>query len=134
MAGLLEKTVRQWASTPFVYGQSCCGVSILRYVESATGKRLTVQPTHSGRRTAQLLLALNFGFVRYASAIMAELGCDTTEAPEAGDVGLLDIPGMGVTACLCLGKSWAAKGDYELLSIADIAPIKAWKVPQCHKR
>lgn len=136
MAGLLERdwnrdpvraTVRFWAATPFVWGPDDCGVSVLKYVEKRLGRKIKVRPTHTGARTAKLLLFLNGGFVKYGEKIAEELGVEETDSPQRGDVGLIDIPKQGLTACLCLGQHWAAKGDKEILFL-DAEPVISWKV------
>lgn len=130
---LVQKTVRDWAASPFVWGASDCALSVLRYVEEATGRAIAVRPTHKGPKTARLLLALNGGFRRYATELARELKLASTDSPARGDVGLIDIPGQGLTMCLCLGKSWIAKGDHEVLFVKGGPLVIAWKVPTCRK-
>lgn len=131
---IVQRTVRTWAATPFVWGSSDCGTATLRYAEEATGRTVKVRPTHKGPKTARLLLALNGGFARYAAALFGELGLQPTDTPGRGDVGLIDIPGQGLTMCLCLGRGWIAKGDREVLFVKGAAPAHCWKVPSCPKR
>lgn len=131
---IVDRTVRDWAATPFVWGKSDCGTSALRYAEAATGRSVMVQPTHKGPKTARVLLALNGGFARYAGSLFSELGMTETDSPARGDVGLIELPGQGLTMCLCLGSGWIAKGDHEVLFVKDLKPAIAWKVPSCPKQ
>lgn len=129
----VDQTLRNWATTPFTWGATDCAMSVLAYAEVATGLKVKVRPTHKGPKTAKLLLALNGGFSRYASAIVKELGLEQTTEPARGDVGLIDVPGQGLTMCLSLGRGWIAKGDREVLFVKDAKPVIAWKVPLCRK-
>lgn len=127
----VKETVREWAATPFAWGSSDCGMSVLAYAERVTGRTITVRPTHTSPRTAWLLLKLSGGFRRLAARVCRELALPETTKPGRGDIGLIDIPGQGLTMCLCLGSSWVAKGDRQILFIKQCPPVAAWKVTPC---
>lgn len=144
MAGLLRpgqdavaSTLEVWARLPFKWGSTDCFLSVLDHVEFATGRQLQARPRYSNALGAQRILQRWGGFEAYCSMVMAQLGCPTTVNPERGDVGLVRLPDVGLTMCLCIGELWAARGDHEVLT-ARCEPEIAWRVvaggSQCPRR
>ena len=136
MAGLLTDPVaaelRRWASEPFVWGSADCGTSLLDYAERVTGRRFEARPSYSNQFGAARVVREAGGFIPLCDEAMEQLGCSRTTAPVRGDVGLADLPGSGLTACLCLGALWAARAMFEVV-IAPMAPIPAWRVQGGHE-
>lgn len=132
MAGLLNDPVadelRLWASQPFVWGTSCCAMSVLAYVERATGRTLEKRPSYTDRRSAARLARRGGGFDAVCRSIMEQLGCSVTPDVQRGDVGLVDLPGSGKAACLCLGTMWAARMDGAVMMMA-ARPLIGWRLP-----
>jgi hypothetical protein len=132
--------LRRWASLPFDWGATDCGLSILRYVERIVGKLLDPQPWHRSALEAARLLKAAGGYPAYCAWIMEQLGCPLTDDPLRGDVALVDLDGVGLTACLCLGPAslrsaesmWAARGDRAIMMLPARHEI-AWRVP-CPRR
>lgn len=137
MAGLLDPVsaeLRLWASAPFIDGETDCALSVLAYVERVTGRQLSPRPRYAGKLGGERFLRRRGGFEAYGTWAMAQLGCPRTDAPQRGDVGLIDLPGSGVAACLCLGPApavtgamWAARAHYETV-IAPMTALAAWRV------
>lgn len=127
LSQVTDQTLLIWSSLPFVWGASDCFLSVLGHVEEATGKRLQDRPRYRSAMEAARILARHGGFQPYCEMVFAKLGLMTTDEPTRGDIGLVDIPGTGLTACLCLGKSWAARGDGDI-TIAQMRPRIAWRV------
>jgi hypothetical protein len=118
MAGLLSPavedavtaTLREWASKPFDLGNANCGLSVLAYAERAIGVAPLPAPRTVSAASWARLMRRPTAMTAYCRAIMAELGCAETCAPDRGDVGLIAIAN-GLTAALCLGNGmWAARG------------------------
>lgn len=122
MAGLLSQPpadavaaeLRRWASEPFVWGRTDCGLSILAYAERIRGQRFSPWPAYRNARGAYSMLARAGGYIAYFVETLGAIGCPETDEPGLGDVGLVELD-TGLTACLCLGDSWAARGAREII-------------------
>ena len=78
------------------------------------------------------LLRERGGLRPYAAEMMATLNWAPEFNPGRGDVGLVMMPGMGLTCAICLGSTWMAKGPHRVLIIR--APHEAaWSVRECLK-
>lgn len=126
-ADLVAATLRAWARAPFEWGKTDCGLSVLAYVELAVGRKAAPAPQHRDRKSAIAMLRAAGGMTAFCSSVMAALGCTRTDQPARGDVGLVRLPGSGLTACLCLGDRWAARADREII-VVRLAPRCAWSV------
>jgi hypothetical protein len=125
----VDQTVRSWASTAFTWGKSDCAMSVLAYVEAATGRSIRVRPDHSDPKSATRLLFQNGGFPSFAGAILNELGLIKTDSPDRGDVGLVDFERQGLTMCICLGNGrWAAKCNFAVV-LKPASFAHAWALP-----
>ncbi|MED5546207.1 MAG: hypothetical protein VYD90_13235 [Pseudomonadota bacterium] len=135
--------LRHWSTLPFVDGETDCGLSVIAYVEKVSGRVLKPRPRYAGKLGGQRFLKRRGGFVAFGDWALGQLGCARCTQPVRGDVGLVDLPGSGLTACLCLGMTaaadqpwWAARAHFEVVVIAQ-APVAAWRVEgdaQCLKR
>jgi hypothetical protein len=124
--------LRRWASTPFDWARDNCGLAVLGYAERVRRRLVRPRPRFRGKVGAGLMLERLGGFEGYCTWAMAQIGCPVTDAPVRGDVALVDLPGSGLTACICLGTAssgamWAARGDSAVV-IEPAAPLKAWRV------
>ncbi|MBV2147879.1 hypothetical protein KRZ98_06190 [Sphingobium sp. AS12] len=144
MAGLLSPgpsrletellaTIRQWASSPC--DPFPCARDTLVYACRVSRVAVPRLPAHGGRRDISRVLKANGGLVAYAGTMMAQLGWETVGTPARGDVGVVDIPAMGLTCAICLEGPgdiadpalWMARGDRQLLVIT--APHRqAWSM------
>ncbi len=127
LSQITEQTLMLWASLPFVWGATDCFLSVLDHAEEATGRRYHDRPRYRTAMEANRILARHGGFQPFCEMVFAKLGLMTTDDPTRGDIGLVDIPGTGLTACLCLGSSWAARGDGDV-TIAQMRSRIAWRV------
>ena len=142
MAGLLTATVdsvdavaaelHRWAVEPFDLAQANCGLSVITYVGRVTGRDAPPWLDAIGRVGALRLMRSDRAFEAVATRALAEMGCGVTVSPERGDVALVDLPGTGLTACICTGLLWAARGDREAV-LAPGTATKAWSV-SCRRR
>lgn len=123
---MVAAELRRWARLPFIWGKTDCWLSVTAYVERLTGKNLPHPGHHSALDAARILRAAG-GYAEYCRRAMEVLGCPPTEKPQRGDVGLVDIPGIGLTFCICLGALWAARGDRRLI-IMPASHVLAWEV------
>lgn len=131
MADPVALELRRWAAEPFIWGETDCGQSLLAYAERISGQTYEDGPRHryACQQTAARFLRTEGGYAAYSRRVMAALGWQLTDTAQRGDIGLVRIGRMpGPTACLCLGKSWAARGDYEIV-IAPARPILIWRAP-----
>lgn len=130
-----DQTLMLWSALPFVWGASDCFLSILDHVEEAIGRRFADRPRYRSALEANRILRRHGGFQAYCELVFARLGLEATDKPVRGDVGLVDIPGTGLTACLCLGSSWAARGEGSFTMVQAPAVI-AWRViaPRASRR
>lgn len=122
-----NQTLMLWGALPFVWGVSDCFLSMLDHVEEATGQHYADRPQYRSAIEAQRILRRHGGFRPFCELVFARLGLEVTTAPLRGDVGLVDIPGTGLTACLCVGASWAARGEGCFTLVQASADI-AWSV------
>lgn len=120
-------TLRQWAVQPFVWGTSDCFLSVLAYAEAVTGRRMQRRPHYSSALAAGRILRAAGGFEPYCRKVFAQLRCAPTDAPVRGDIGLIDLPDVGLTMCLSLGTFWAARGDREVV-VGRARATVAWAV------
>lgn len=71
------------------------------------------------------LLKAEGGLEAYARRLMLSIGWREVDDPKRGDVGVVDIPGMGLTCAICLGSIWMAKGARRVITI-EAQHVAAW--------
>jgi len=120
--------LRRWASEPFDDLRANCAISVASYAARATGQHLPTWMQRISRIGAARIMAREERFLTIADRGMAKLGCSETGAPKRGDVGLIVLPGSGLTAAICTGRLWAARGDRETV-IATGEIRRAWRLP-----
>lgn len=154
MAGLLTSPayvadpvaaeLRLWARETGGDRRAICALSILDYLERVLGLALKPSPRLLGSDRLAAIWRRPGRFEAFALWAMRQLGCPATEAPARGDVGLVDLPGTGLTACLCTGSAvrprermWAAR-TAEGVIIQPGSAVLAWMVPRegaiCRRR
>lgn len=139
MAGLLSpapcprdavaETVARWAMEPFAWGEADCAMSVLRYIEGAIGRGPILRPYYGTAATAARYANRRGGFAAICANVMDREGFERIASPDRGDVGLVELPAIGLTACLCVGPGmWAAKGDRQVVIAPGTATL-AWRLP-----
>lgn len=134
MAGLLSldpvsEALRQWAETPFIWGDTDCAHSVLAYIERVTGRVAPPTVSRPGRSAAFIYLRERGGLTAACEDMMRHFEAWRIGSAERGDVGLVNMPISGLTACLCPGPGmWAAKGEREVV-IIPARPVVAWRLP-----
>lgn len=133
MAGLLSPAIdpvvqelRRWACEPFDIVTDNCGISVMTYVGLATGCPVPLWLKAFGRLGVARLMDRDAAFIDAARRALAQMGCTETDAPRHGDVGLVDLTN-GLTAAICLGDLWAARGVTEAV-IGPATHRIAWRV------
>ena len=121
-------TLTEWAVRPFAWGSADCALSVLRYAERVSGRSLAPAPVYSGERGARRYALRRGGFLAAFRDGVEAIGCRRVSATVRGDIGMIECAGTGLTAALCLGDKWAARGDGEVL-ILPAQPVIAWRVP-----
>lgn len=129
------ETVQRWAAEPFVWGTSDCALSVLGHTERVLGKRLDPPPRYSGELGARRYALRRGGFQAVFAASVEAVGCVPTAEPVRGDIGMIDVPEVGLTAVLCVSARshgrpprWAARGD-GMVALIEAEPVIAWSVP-----
>lgn len=127
---ILQSTIREWASTgcdPFP-----CGADVWAYACKVSGLPIPPLPKHPTRKAVATLLRNEGGLEAYARRLMLSLNWREIAEPGRGDVGVVVIPGMGLTCAISLGSKWMAKGPHRVLTIS--APHRAaWSYGECLK-
>jgi len=140
MAGLLTPQqrghamadeLRRWARSPFDLATDNCGLSVLGYAETISGRRLPRGRGIAGARAAARLTADRDAFARVAAALMARLGWRETATPAPGDVGLVENGGQMVAAiCVIMSSGepiWAMRAGHGV--VMQRAPmLRAWRL------
>lgn len=128
------ETVHSWAAGPFVWGESDCALSVLGHAERVRGQRLDPPPRYSGELGALRYALRRGGFQAVFTASVEAIGCVPVAEPGRGDIGMIEAPGAGLTAVLCVAARaagrpprWAARGDGMVILI-DAEPVAAWSV------
>lgn len=114
--------LRRWASSSFTWGETDCGLSILAYAERVRGRRLSPWPRYATALGAARMLRAAGGYPAYFVWAMGRIGCPVTDQPRRGDVGLVELS-TGLTACLCLGGLWAARGHDGVVMVPGTALV-----------
>lgn len=119
----LLATIRQWASSPC--DPFPCARDTLAYACRVSRVAVPRLPPHHARRDVARVLKAHGGLIAYADAMMTRLGWAAAATPARGDVGVVDMPVMGLTCAICLDGPtdagnvalWMARGDRQLLVI-----------------
>lgn len=99
---------------------------------TVSGSPLPAIPEHRDRKAVATLLRERGGLVQYAGEMAAALEWREIAEPGRGDVGVIDIPEMGLTCAICLGSGWMAKGPGNVLTLR--APHRAaWRFNGCRQ-
>lgn len=124
----LSAFLREGARLPFVWGERDCSLWPCEWIKAERG----IDPAEHLRGTYDNALACARiqraagGLPVLAAALAARAGLLTTDAPEAGDVGLLTLLDAPLLA-LCTGPKWAIKTKDGLV-IVPATPAQAWIV------
>lgn len=127
---ILSRTIREWAR--FGCDAYPCGLEVWRYVNAISNRPADPLPDHTSRKAMLELLQQEGGLEAYARRLMLSIGWKEVLEPMRGDVGVVDLPGMGLTCAISLGSKWMAKGPHRVLTVA--APhVAAWSFHGCLK-
>lgn len=137
MAGLLTAeqilidTIVNWASTDCE--EFPCGLAVWRYACAISGIDAPALPEHQTTRAMVGLLRDQGGLEQYARTLITALGWQEVPDPQRGDVGVIDLPGSGLTCAICLGALWMAKGRCFVVTVR-ATPLAAWSFRKCHRQ
>ncbi|WP_437871515.1 DUF6950 family protein [Methylorubrum extorquens] len=124
----LNTFLREGAGLPFVWGQRDCSLWPCEWIKAERG----IDPAEHLRGTYDTALACARiqrdagGLPALAAHLAARAGLLTTDAPEAGDVGLVEFLDAPLMA-LCTGPKWAIKTKDGLV-IVPATPVQTWIV------
>lgn len=131
---ILADTICAWASTPC--DPFPCGQDVWAFACAVGGVPEPALPPHGTRREMAALLRAKGGLCAYAGELMHGLGWEIADRPARGDVGVVNLPDMGLTCAICLSAGppprWMVRGDQSLVAIRTVALI-TWRAP-CPKR
>ncbi len=124
----LSAFLREGAGLPFVWGERDCSLWPCEWIKAERGidPAEHLRGTYSTALTCARILHAAGGLPALASRLAASAGLLTTDAPEAGDVGLVEIAGTPLLA-ICAGSTWAIKTKDGLV-IVPTTPMQAWIV------
>lgn len=124
----LDAFLRAGAGLPFVWGERDCSLWPCEWIKAERG----IDPAEHLRGTYDTALACGRilhaagGLPALAANLAASAGLLTTDHPEAGDVGLVELADTPLLA-LCTGPNWAIKTKDGLV-IVPATPVQAWIV------
>jgi hypothetical protein len=126
--------LRQWAADVDCNPIAICGLSIIEYAERVKGRKVRPSPRYLTPIAIACIRYRPGSFSQFASWVMWQLDCPPTWVPRYGDVGLCDVPEVGLVAALCTGRSptngallWAVRSD-QGVTIAPLKFVRAWRV------
>lgn len=109
----VTETLRRWASTRLVWGESDCAMSVFIYLadhHGVTGPRDRWRGRYHDEAGAKAHMRALGGPVRAFQAEALHAGLTRTHAPRSGDVGLVRDGDRRLVAAICLGDGrWAAR-------------------------
>lgn len=125
----------------FVWGELDCFLFVADWVEQITRRDPAgaYRGAYTSSRQGRNIIKANGGALRFAHALLTQVGCEQTEAPEIGDVALvrvaLALRGRRVifvpAGAICNRASmWTIKSHGASLTCGNFPVIRAWKV--CH--
>ena len=131
MSEVIARHLRRWATEPFAWGTTDCCLVLADYVLDVTGRD---GASHlRGRYTSKAGCNRVSGFLKRGLAAVvgecaAAAGLPACDAPQRGDIGVLQFDERVCAGALCLGpRRWAIKSPDGLLTI-DRDHIAAWSV------
>ncbi|ALC12464.1 DUF6950 family protein [Sphingopyxis sp. 113P3] len=129
MTDLVDLTLRDWRSHPFVYGESDCMLSMGKYVAAAGGKDITGDflGRYSTQAEALAIMEEHGG----AGALFAAMGLERVEGqPQRGDALELVHSEIDTIGALCTGEGVAVRLERGVTEV-DLRFVKwrgAWRV------
>lgn len=129
---VLEKHLRLWATTEFEWGRSDCAIVLADYVLDVTGRDGAGHLR--GRYSTKGGCNRVSGFIRRGLASVvgecaAKVGLPLCEAPQRGDIGVLQFTERAFAGGICLGDGrWAVKSPDGLLTPTNPNVVAAWAV------
>jgi len=127
MTDRVDETLHLWRSTPFVYGQSDCMLSIGDYIAACGGRDVTGR--FRGTYDDEPGALAHVGGCGGVSGLVDMTGLQRVDRPARGDVVCLDTGQVEVGA-ICTGIGIAARLERGVIEI-DLRFVKiaqAWKV------
>lgn len=132
LSDLLAKHLRLWATSEFAWGRSDCAIVLADYVLDLTGRD---GANHlRGQYTTKAGCNRVSGFIRRGLAVVvgecaAKVGLPLCEAPQRGDIGVLQFTERVFAGGICLGGGrWAVKSPDGLLTPTNPNVVAAWAV------
>lgn len=128
MPDIIERHLRRWAATDFVWGETDCSIVLADYVRDLTGRdgAAALRGRYASEADAWAL-GRRDGLAAIVGACAARAGLQPTTAPVRGDIGVFARGGLEF-AGLCLGERWAVKSTEGLLFVSGASVIAAWSV------
>ena len=133
----LYQELHRWAGLPFIWGESDCVLCLGDWIARVRGVDpfAEVRGTYDSMGSCQRETGFFRSPVETVDRHFAAIGLARTDAPVAGDVGVLIIrDGDGrfsPVGGLCLGAAWGFKGrPVEGDPMSGVATRHAWQVPK----
>ncbi len=129
MTDLVDLTLREWRSHPFIYGASDCMLSCGKYVAAAGGRDITGDflGRYSTQGEALEIMEAHGG----AGGLFAEMGLERVEGkPRRGDLLEIIHTEIDTIGALCTGSGVAVRLERGVAEV-DLRFVKwrgAWRV------
>lgn len=121
--------LRDVAATEWIFGETDCSMTVANWVKLRTGR----DPGHSLRghyrteRGWKRIAAKAGGLGPLFDRLAADAGLVSTDDPEPGDIGLVELPGFGPAGAIRVRRGWFVhmkKG----VTVAPFPTLAAWRV------
>lgn len=132
MAALLVVTLTEFlrlmAGERFVHGETDCAMTLANWVRAQTGT--DPAKTLRGRYRTRLgwvrIVKRAGGLVTLVDGMAVGAGMTRTDEPRPGDIGVVDIPGVGQAGAIKTQNGWAMKLD-DGVSVGQPVMLAAWR-------
>lgn len=131
---ILAKHLRIWATTEFAWGRSDCAIVLADYVQDLRGVDGAAHLRGRYRTRAGCNRVSGFirrGLVAVVGECAAKAGLPASEAPQRGDIGVLQVTAAAFAGAICLGGDrWALKSPEGLMTVTRPKVVAAWSVQE----
>jgi hypothetical protein len=126
---VLADTAQRWASERA--GAHPCGLAVWTYVHDLVGQIAPALPPHDSDEEAVAAVAAHGSLVKAVGHWLESVGCVRVRTARKGDIGIVNLPTVGLTAAVRLEDDWMMRGRRHLIRLKS-DPVAVWR-PSCLK-
>jgi hypothetical protein len=123
----LTAFLRRAAGEPFRFGEWDCAMTLANWVREVSGE--DPAPMLRGRYRTRLgwmrIVKREGGLVALVGALAFGAGMKPTDRPAPGDVGVVEVPGVGHAGAIRTARGWAVKLDDGIVA-GEMPWLAAW--------